>query len=143
MIERRQNTCKKAINVQKQARNSSVNKDYWNTLISINRLWRFYRFLGDLKDSKTWSSKNTKNPDPSKIILTASTVYKHVWFNRIHLWFKIINNYSRFTKIPQSCLPFLFKTLGDAICFGAIGNIIFDLFISARSNIDRQDLVGR
>ena len=61
------------------------------------------KFLGNLKDSKIWSSKNTKIPSSSKIIQKFGIAsHKYFWFSRIYLCFWIINNYSRFTKIPPS-----------------------------------------
>ena len=51
-------------------------------------------------------------PPPSINYSKSIEVFQNYFkINRIYLCFKIIHNYSRFTQIPPSCFPFLFKTI--------------------------------
>ena len=65
------------------------------------------RFLGNLKDSKNWSSKNTKIPRPSKNIQKISKYFqKYIDLIRYTYVFGLrVHNYSRFTEIPPSYFP--------------------------------------
>ena len=73
----------------------------------------------DLKDSKKWSSKNTKIPRRSKHIQTYSICFQaYSRFTRIYLCLKIIRNYSRFIEIPPSCFSVFIKTVEIEDCFG-------------------------
>ena len=98
----------------------------------------------DLKDSKKNDRPNIQrfHKPPSVIRKVPRSFQTYLRFDRICSCFKILPNYSRFTKIPRSHFPFLFRTLGHTNCSGPIRQKK-NIMLLARLNIDRQDLVGR
>ena len=71
--------------------------------LKIPRFHADPKLLGNPKDSKTWSAKNTKIPRGSKIMKNGKYFSKHM-FDLISFTyvFEIIHNYSRFVKISPS-----------------------------------------
>ena len=117
------------------------------------RFHAYPKLLGKPRDSKHWSSPNTKIPRGSKTTWPSQR-FKHliarkyqdttrqndgkwsiffqnwIWFSKLEPYFKIIHKILRFVKIPQSWFWNLwFRTLGDTNRF-RITSIYFRKIIS-------------